>query len=273
MLIHLVRIGALIILIGLGMAYPYLPGSYDRLALALSNMAQVFGSAGLLLVPIGVLWLIYQRLTHKPGTYFALVALIAATLVALVIAIVGFASAGPALGLLTLALWVYIVSKLRPRKSAEGFNPAPLYCISLPLVAVGLQLGLADSLTEASRNRAMMNSAQLIADIEEYHIANDRYPESLVAVWKDYPPGVVGIEQYHYALAGDAYNLVFEQQLFLFDNLGAREFVVYNPLDAQTMMSHDSWIFFFSPEALLDNQGWYEVHEVGSPHWKVFWFD
>jgi hypothetical protein len=37
-------------------AAPFMPGSYDPLAASLSMMARLFGFAGLLLVPIGILW-------------------------------------------------------------------------------------------------------------------------------------------------------------------------------------------------------------------------
>jgi hypothetical protein len=117
------------------------------------------------------------------------------------------------------------------------------------------------------------NSAELINDIEEYRAANGRYPSSLLAVWKDYHPSVVGIEQFHYAPNRDAYNLFFEQPTFLFDNLGTREFVVYNKLDEHVIPSHAHWILVWTPEELEARQGWYTVHDAPSPHWKYFWFD
>src|SRR5690606_1119839 len=55
MVIRLVRTGALIILLALCMIYPYLPGSYDPMALIFSAMAQVSGIAGLPLVLVGIL--------------------------------------------------------------------------------------------------------------------------------------------------------------------------------------------------------------------------
>jgi len=123
------------------------------------------------------------------------------------------------------------------------------------------------------RNYAIANSAEIINDIEEYHAMHGRYPNSLQAVWKDYYPSVVGIEKFHYAPDGDAYNLFFEQPRFLFDNVGTREFVVYNKLDEHAMISHTAWILILTPEELETAQGWYAVHDAPSPHWKYFWFD
>ncbi len=58
MIAHLARIGALTILSIVCMFLPFLPGNYDGLAVTLSFMAQLLGIVGLLLVPIGALWLI-----------------------------------------------------------------------------------------------------------------------------------------------------------------------------------------------------------------------
>src|SRR5688572_32799461 len=62
---------------------PFLPGSYDGLAVALSEMAHMFGILGLLLVPIGLLWIAAdrsERLSQKRHL-FPLLPLIASTLV------------------------------------------------------------------------------------------------------------------------------------------------------------------------------------------------
>jgi hypothetical protein len=154
-----------------------------------------------------------------------------------------------------------------------AINPAPLYLVFIPLVSLLLQLTLAASATESSRNRAIRMSAQLINEIEKHHAAHGSYPGSLLAVWKDFEPSVVGVEKFHYAPNGDAYNLFFQQPRFLLDNLGTQEFVMYNKLDEHVMTSHAAWILGASPEQLEARQGWYAVHNASSPHWKSFLFD
>jgi hypothetical protein len=72
---------------------------------------------------------------------------------------------------------------------------------------------------------------------------------------------------------GQAYHLFFEQPRFLFDNIGTREFVVYNKLDERFMISHASWILLMTPQELETSQGWYAVRDAPSPHWRYFWFD
>lgn len=276
-------------LIVLCIVYPFLPGKYDGLAVAISTMAQTFGIFGLPLVPVGVGWLVYEvkkrarrkqnHLVQSRGYCFGLAFAIAATFVALVVSLVAYATAGLSFGALSLALWLAIVFRLLPKlwalkkAESEAFNPMPLYLLFVPTAVLLCQLTLAAPVTEFSRNHAIAQSAQLIHDIEEYRTHNGRYPISLSAVYADYFPSVAGIEKYHYAPSGDAYNLYFEQPRFLLDNFGTREFVVYNPLDEQTMISHTGWILVLSPEELRANQGWYAVYDASSVHWKCFWFD
>lgn len=287
MLAHLARLIALTLLIVAGMFLPFLPGSYDRLAVTLSFMAQLLGFVGLaLLAPLGLLWLLaelrrraaqaQQKPTTGKGYYFALASLVAATLVAVAMSLPAFANIGPVFGWGVLALWASVVWRLRPSlkflRQAEqrAFSPAPLYLICVPVAVLLLRLALIVPATEYSRSQAVQNSAVLINDIEAYYAANGRYPRSLASVWKDYKPMVIGIEQYYYEPAGDAYNIYFEQ--FTFD-LATREFMVYNKLDEPVITSHDSWILVLTPAELENARGYYAVHDAPQPHWKYFWFD
>ena len=289
LLLHLALSGALSALPGLCILYPYLPGEYDRLAVGLSNTAQAAGALGLLFVPLGALWLfseLRQRRRRRrglppgAGSYaFALASVSLSVPVAAGTVLAAIASAGLALGLLALALGAWVFSRclrgLKRMKTApgEGFNPAPAYLLTVPAAALVIQLSLASPATAYSRRTAIANSAGLIQDIEAYRQAHGRYPEALQGVWKDYSPGVTGIEKYHYAREGEAYNLFFEQPRFLLDQVGVREFVVYNPLDNQTLVSHTAWILELPPEELAASQGWFAVHEAAEAHWKYFWFD
>ena len=129
-------------------------------------------------------------------------------------------------------------------------------------------VSLATPLTDRSRLTAIENSAGLIDSIEAYRERTDSYPASLLAVWADYLPGVIGIAQYHYEPHGDGYNLVFEQPRFLLDELGARELVVFNPRNEHVMTSHAAQRL-----AGRAGGGWFAVRDAGRPHWKRFLFD
>jgi hypothetical protein len=279
-ILHLVRIGGITTFLAICMLYPLVP---------LSAMTQALGSVGLLLLPIGVLWLVHElrkrarKARNLPyadrGHGFALASLITATIVAIVVSLVGLISAGFSVGCFTLGLWLYAVSTLMPgmkrlrKGESGGFNPVPIYLILIPAAVLLLQLILAAPATELSRNRAIKASAQLINEIERHRAAFGRYPGSLLAVNQDYHTSVVGIEKFHYAPNGNAYDLFFEQPRFVLDKIGTREFVVFNKLDEHLIPSHAAWILDWPPEQLSVRPGWYAVHDASNPHWKYFWFD
>ena len=181
-----------------------------------------------------------------------------------------------AIALLALGAVVF-TGLLRKLRAMRADMPAvasvlPLYLVVVPVACMLLQLLLAEPAAEFSRNRAIRNSARLIADIEAHRVANGRYPPSIVSVNVDYHPEVMGIREYRYEPSGDAYNVLFEQRNL---RLGVREIVVYNPADRQVIASHALDVIQLSPEGLaLDRtRGHNAVYDAGPPHWKYFWFD
>jgi hypothetical protein len=271
---HLAAILGALTLLAFVMGYPFLPGNHDRLAVPLSTMAQVFGVVGLALVPGGLLWLVMPR--H--GFALAVLATAVGTGVALILALFATLSVGNAFGVLTFASWVYVLVRLMPRltrlKSAEGrrFQPAPLYLVLLPVVALGSQLAMAAPMARWSRNRAIVNAAGFIADIEQSRARHGRYPASLQAQNRDYHSDVIGVEQYLYMPQGESYNVSFEQPRFLLDRFGTREWVVYNPRDGHRVYSHTAWLLS-PPDVAEPSQGWYASGDTGHRHWMYFLFD
>jgi len=272
--LHVAIIVGLAALLAFAMAYPFVPGRYDRLAVPLSTMAQVFGVVGLALVPGGLLWLIMPRY----GFALAVLSMVVGTGLALILALFATLSVGNAFGVLTLAAWVLMLVQLIPaarrlrRAGASGRRVAPMYLVCLPVVAFAAQQALAAPLARASRDRAIANARPFIADIEQYHTRHGRYPVSLQAQNTDYHPDVVGVEHYLYVPRGDAYNLSFEQPRFLLDRFGTREWVVYNPRDEHRVYSHTAWLLP-PPEVAEPAQGWYASGTAGHAHWMYFLFD
>jgi hypothetical protein len=296
MIRHLIRIAAITIVAVACMFYPFLPGRYDRLAVTLSLMAQLLGLAGLLLVPIGATWLIYelvrlrargpgQREFDAPsdkGMYFAMVALAASFVVAVVAALGAATQTGLSLGAFVLILWAYMAGRWMrrlwrsPSGTIRGFNYTPLYLILVPSILSIVRLAFLERAVEFSRNRAIAGSAEFINAIEAYHDRHGRYPLSLASSLSDYDPPVIGVERYHYEPSGRAYNVFFEQLTF---PIGMREYVMYNPLDEHSLMVHDQDLLE-ATQAQIDAERNYHVshhaHNVRSPappHWKFFWFD
>jgi hypothetical protein len=259
---------------------PFLPGPFDSLAAPLSLMAQILGKVGLLLVPVGAFWMASAYWTPLARKQYgiAIAALITSSVVWVLVSLGALVSSGPLLCLAALAFWIYVVSRVFPRlrllKNATPRPPgdAALCLLAVPVAVAVLQMVVAGPAVEFSRSRAIRNSARLIADIEQYRTVHGRYPASLLSVWEDYLPGVVGIKGYHYEPSGNAYNLLFEQFSFRF---GTRELVMYNPRDEQVMTSHKTDLLQLSPEALALDQtrGHYALHDAPHPHWKYFWFD
>lgn len=142
----------------------------------------------------------------------------------------------------------------------------------MPVASALLQFALVERAIESSRNWAMRNAAPLIAAIEQHRTVNGHYPMSLLSVWRDDSPGLVGIERYQYEPHFDAYNLMLEQFTYRF---GTREFVVYNPRDEQAVTAHALDLLQLTPQqlALERQRGHYEEQLARVPHWKYFRFD
>ncbi len=140
----------------------------------------------------------------------------------------------------------------------------------MPVAVFLLQRAVLEPAVEFSRNRAIGNSAPLIAAIEQHRATRGHYPLSLLSVHPDHSPGVIGIERFHYEPSGDAYNLLFEQPA---SPMGTQEFVVYNPRGEQNATSHALDLLEFTAERLGLARGHHAVHDLPHAHWKSFWFD
>lgn len=277
MIKHIPGIVAVIALVVLCTLLPFLPGSYDGLAVALSELAHVFGTLGLVLVPIGLGWIAADRSKLQKRHLVPLLALIASSLVWAGLLLAAVVQSGFVLALAIVALWLWMLRKAWANTRA-GTAPAdrvsavPFYLVAVPLAVALLQWAFVERAIESSRNRAILNSAPLIAAIEGHRARNGRYPTSLLAEWPDFKPDVIGIREYRYEPHGEAYNLVFEQFNYRF---GTREFVVYNPRDEHVMTAHAIDILELTPEQLVveRTRGHNERHDLPQPHWKIFWFD
>jgi hypothetical protein len=249
------------------MFYPFLPGRYDRLTLTLSMMAQLLGLAGLLLVPIGAAWLIYElvkRRAHRPGqpeivsrtdkgNYFAAVAILAPSLVAAVVALGAVTQNVSPLGAYVLILWAVMAWRglrrlWRSRAGTiSGFNLMPLYLILIPAILTVVRLAFIEKAVEFSSNRTFAGSAEFINAIEAYRDRHGSYPVSLASSVSDYNPPIIGVERFHYEPSGRAYNVSFEQFTF---PIGMREYVMYNLLDEHSLMVDDQDLLEDTPDEI-----------------------
>lgn len=274
MIKHLLGIVTAIALLVFCALLPFLPGGHDPLAIPISAMALVAGVLGLVLVPSGLLLIVANRSPALAQRRFALslLALIASSLVWGGVFLAALVQSF-LLAFAVFILWILTTLTVWTRlRTGRGAGALPYYLVAVPIGAALLQFTLIKSAVEYSRNRAILNSAPLIAAIEQHHSANGRYPTSLQAVHADFKPGVIGIPQYHYEARGDSYNLFFEQFTY---QLGAREFVMYNPKDEHVMTSHAIDLLELTPAqlALEHTRGHNARFDTPHPHWKYFWFD
>ena len=259
---------------------PFLPGQHDTMSAPASLMARVFGLTGLMLVPIGAVWVAsaHSKSLAAKQHLIAIAALAVASFVWFSVLLGAVATSGAVLGLGGFLLWTCVVVAMVPRLRRlralplRSVHPVAFYLLVVPAAVAALQMVVVAPAIEFSRNRAIRNSAALIADIEQYRAANGRYPESLMSVHEDYHPGLLGIQGYRYEPKGEAYNLFFEQATLHF---GVREFVMYNPFDQHAMTSHKLDRVQLTPAqlALDQTRGHNALHDTAHPHWKYFWFD
>lgn len=286
---HTLRIAAASTLGLACMFYPFMPGSHDSLAVALSTMAQVLGWTGLLMVPIGGLWFAHEladRRNRRIGSatssarrhYLAYCAIGASLVVAAGTALAALIQVGPSLSVATLAIAACVVRRSLvtvgrlKATPLPGFNPTPLYLIIVPSTLVCAHLVLFPAAVESSRKRTIAGAERLIAAIEEYRAERSRYPISLASVHHDYDPTTVGVERYHYEPQGGAYNVYFEH---LTVPIGTQEFVMYNPLGQHSMIVHNQDTLE-APSGQVEQERQFHARaarDAGVSRWKYFWFD
>ena len=267
---HLLMIIGVYVLWMLGIIYPYMPGAHDPLAIPLSTVLQVCVVVSLLWMPVGIVWVIavwHQRATPWLGRVLGIMAIVSSG----VFGVVGDASGGVFFGV-SVAIVVGVCLRWVWRQDAFGAHGA-VYLVAVPVCAMATLMAMATPVTDSSRAHAIAQSQPMIDDLADYYVRNQRYPVSLQAMYHDYPVGVVGVARYFYVPSATAYNLMYEQPRFLLDDIGTREWVVYNPRDEHRVYSHDSWILLLSATQLSQSQGWYANEPTEYSHWRVFLFD
>jgi hypothetical protein len=275
----LVRACAIVAVVILATFLPFAPAGHDPLAVPLSAMAWVLGRVGLLLVPVGGLWLwASSRRASRPAppVWLVRVTLGAWALIAIVTILVAFAVSGSQLlAVVTAAAAGLLTIRLAPRIRATWTGTStPRMAAGIlvvgPIVVLTAQTMLVDAVSAYARNRVIANGAPLIAEIERYRERRGAYPESLFSIWGDYKPSIVGVERYHYERSGEAYNVIFREPSLGF---GTRRFVVYNPRDRQRVTVHEQDRLLLDEAGLdADNASHTVVESLPQPHWKAFLF-
>jgi hypothetical protein len=272
MLQHLVRTTVIAILLVACMFLPFRPGQHDPAAILLSNIAQMIGFAGFLLVPIGAVWLAFGRLERRALRAACAVAASVVITLAFIAGAVGNNSLHLALVFLLVGAYFsfWFVRCVWRNEAGRRIDPVAISLVVIPMIILAARFAFIGQAIEFSRNRVIENSRPLINDIEAFYARNGHYPESLHSEWEDYKPGIVGVGRYYYEPHGKAYNLFFEQYS---DQIGTREFVMYNPLGEHQMSAHNSDRLRYSIADQRRMWGWHRVVQLPQENWKYFHFD
>lgn len=254
---------------------PFMPGSYDSLSVPLSFMAQIFSISGLILVPVGLLWLIIKKLSgNKEVTErrFTGVTLVVAVLIAVFVSIGAFSKNNTSLGILFLAISFFYLAKTFLKLRKEGLKPGslPIYLIIIPIITALVRYEYIGTAVEWSRNTAIKNSEPLIQSIENFQKRTGYYPTSLQALHYDISPKVVGIPQYFYEPNGKSFNVYFKQ---FSDELDVEEIVMYNKFNEHYFTAHSQDILEYSGEILVLRRGDGRRFNLSTPHWIYIKFD
>ncbi len=262
------QLAAFNLLVVLCIFLPFIPGRYDKLAFVLSMMAQVTGFIGLLLIPFGIFWLIQElkKITDhhesmnnwRNGYYYAITATCICTFIGLLFALIFLMAVGLSAAIVALALIIYTLYKLVPaiknlkRNETKRFNAAPLYLLSIPLIAFAVRFFFIGPVSDYSRNYAIKHAEKVIHAIENYYAQKGDYPQSIEYLYDLPKPSVMGIDDFIYERNGDGYNLSFVQ----WQHVGAtREVVMYNKNDEHNVKGH------------------FAYYHAKQPHWKYYWLD
>ena len=266
-----IRIALWIVLLVSAMLLPYLPGRYDPVAASLSGAATGGSFAGLLLLPVGIVWLASGR-----GYASAKTALVMAVLVAAVGSLMAAATSSLAAGAIVfaacLARLVHLWRRVKAAQSNGVLLPraVPIALIVVPLAVLAARTMLLEPASAWSRDRSIANTAAILGDIEGFRERTGAYPVALNSLWPDYHPDSIGVERYRYEPSGQAYNLYFEHPAI---ELGAREIVMYNPRGEQDFSSHVADLLQLSPQAIRRQRGYFISHALPQARWKRFLFD
>ena len=268
-------------------ASPFFPGPSNGLVLGLSSLSLLFGFFGLLLVPVGIIWVIAgwiknkQRedrpVNWKPSYYLSIIAAVIAAIIGVIFLPVFGQHAGVPAAVIALVIegWLLykVVLSIRKIKStpSRAFNSVPVYLIVLPLVAFTANKFLVEPISTYSRNTAIHKSEMLIAAIENYNIKEGKYPASLNELKGKYidkipKPSVMGVANYRYTKVNNHYTLSFSQWK---DGTALEELVIY---DKNPGLYNDYAHFDYKIDRYRI-KGAFESHNTGIKNWRYYLCD
>ncbi len=235
------------LLVAVAAVAPFLPGPGNSFSHGISQFAQTIGYIGWPFVPFGLVWLVIEMRNKNGqplnrwtnGYYPAWLALIPIFLFLPFQITRTILSGGPfdflplAVIISIVAFFIYRIQKLKG-KTHYKFNPAPLYIVLIPVVALVTSRFAVEKAAAFTRDEAIVRTEPLIAAIEKYKADNGQYPENLeilkgMFIQEIPKPNIMGMRPYQYENRGSSFQLTFERLW----HWNATEVVVYNTLGQQ----------------------------------------
>ncbi|SDF74401.1 hypothetical protein SAMN04487996_11279 [Dyadobacter soli] len=260
---------------------PFLPGPSNRLVVGLSALGQSATFLGLVLAPVGALWLLLDFRSGSPSTgkHRRVLASIAAVVVmvpALLSVVYAFLLMGMAAGIAASALLAlcgfYVwhnVRKLGVQSRPFGFVPVCL--LTVPGLSLFAHMCVIGPVSAYSRGLAMDRSEELIGLVEQFKTEKKRYPLSLQELENSLSvklPGspVMGISELKYHADDQGFNVSFSQwQHMAVDE----EIVLFSKANLTTQKA-------LGFDYKLDKhrvKGAYASFDADRAHWRYYWCD
>ena len=258
----------LVLLVTVASVAPFLPGPSNNFSHGISQFAQVLGYIGFPFVPFGLVWLIIEMRNKNGqllnrwtnGYYPSWLALIPVFLF-LPLQITRTILDGQPFSILPLtiiisvvAFFIYRIQKLK-KKTDYKFNPAPLYIVLIPVIALFTSKFAVESIAALTREKTIVKTQPLIAAIEKYKTENGEYPENLESLTGKYiqeipKPNLMGMRPYQYEKRISSFQLSFERLW----HWNATEVVVYNTLGQKGIKgnygnyptNHTNWWYYLA---------------------------
>lgn len=256
------------LLVAVAAVAPFLPGSSNHFAHGISQFAQTIGYIALPLVPFGLVWLIIE-MRNKNGqqlnlwtngyypSWLALMPVLLFLPLKLATTILNGESFNiwPFTLIISVAIFfIYRIQKLK-KKTDYKFNPAPLYIVFIPLIALFSSKFAVEKAAALTRENTIVKTEPLISAIEKYKTANGEYPENLASLNEKYIQelpklNTMGMRAYQYEKGNSSFQLTFERPW----HWNATEVLVYNTLGPKGIKgdygnfstSHTNWLYYFA---------------------------
>lgn len=258
----------LLLLVAVASVAPFLPGSSNNFSHGISQFAQTIGYIGLPFVPFGLVWLIIemrnkngQQLNRWTNGYYPSWLALIPVFLFLPLKITITILKGQTFSILPFtiiisvaAFFIYRIQKLK-KKTDYKFNPAPLYIVLIPVIALLTSKFAVEKAADFTREKAIVKTEPLIAAIEKYKTENGEYPENLESLKGKYMQeipklNIMGTRAYQYEKRNRSFQLTFERLWHWY----ATEVVVYNTLGQKGIKgnygnyptNHTNWWYYLA---------------------------